>query len=292
MKRFVLLAAVVAHLAGTTISAQTTRRIYMRVLNPNGITMTDITPADVTVTENGVPQKVTKLALSSHPMRIVLLVDTSKDSQFEIQDLRAGLSAFIGAVPAPHELMLVTTGQNVRVVVQPTVDRKKMTDAVGRLFAAAGGTLLYDAITEVDNRFVKKAGDLSPVVVIVTGDGTESSQRYDDRAFTKFSQDLGLRGVPVHALIFSRGAIKAPGALSLNLARTTQSHGEAFAVSSALPEKLTTLATAIVDEDQQLAMWYEVDYVSTSKEPRPAIAVSISSRTGATTELTLTRRLP
>jgi hypothetical protein len=167
MKRLlvgVLTLAIVCLLSFSILSAQSkTRRIYMRVLNANGSATTDLATGDVVVQEDGVAQTVTRLGLSNHPMRIALVVDTSRDSQFEIQDLRSALNAFIDAVPAPHELMLVTTGQNVRVVVQPTVDREKMTAAVSRLFASSGGTLLYDAMTEVDSRFLEKAGDLSPV---------------------------------------------------------------------------------------------------------------------------------
>jgi hypothetical protein len=96
----------------------------------------------------------------------------------------------------------------------------------------------------------------------------------------------------VHALVFSRGAIKAPGAIALALTRTTRGHGETFATSKALPDKMAALAGEIVKEDQQLATWYEIDYVSTSKEARPAIEVSVSTRTGVSTEVTSMRRLP
>jgi hypothetical protein len=177
--------------------------------------------------------------------------------------------------------------------VQPTADRKKLKDAAKSLFfdGHGGGTLLFDALTEVDDRFMKKAGDRSPVIVIVTGDGREASQRYDERAFNQLTNSLALRGVPVHGLAFSRGAIQWPAAMAQHLAEVTRAHVELVPVSSTLPERLKALAVQVVADDRDMATWYEIDYVSASKSAQPAIEIGMI-RQGVKMQPFAARHLP
>jgi len=54
---------------------------------------------------------------------------------------------------------------------------------------------------EIDDRFFRKTADVWPVFVIFTSDGTESSAGAREKEFTKWSVDLGARGVTVHAFV-------------------------------------------------------------------------------------------
>jgi hypothetical protein len=117
------------------------------------------------------------------PMRIALLVDTSAGTSSAIVQIRAGVSAFLEALPPEHEVVLVTTGRRTQVRVPPTTDRSKLTASAGGMLPDNGPTALMDALTEVDDRFMRKAGDRAPVFVIVTGDGSENSKG-DDQGST------------------------------------------------------------------------------------------------------------
>ncbi len=297
MRRAAYLGTLVALscLAMASASAQSTsRRIYVSAVDAaTGVPVANLGPADLAIKEDGAPATVTKVALSIHPMRIALLVDTTDTSHYEIADLRAALDGFIDAVPTPHEMLIVSTGQQVRVRVQPTADRKRLKDAAKNIFydGHGGGTLLFDALFEVDNRFLKKAGDMTPVILIVTGDGAEVSQRYDQKAFTSLANGIALRGIQVHAAVFSRGAIQAPGSMSQFLGNLTKGHVELEPVSKTLPERLKALAVQIVESDTKMASWYDVDYQSASKAAQPATEV-VTIRQGIRTQISATRRLP
>lgn len=286
---------IVALLAFSTLSAQSkSRRVYVSAVDAaTSMPVSDLAVADLMVKEDGVDQTVTKVALSNHPMRIALLVDTTDISGYVIADLRAALDSFIEAVPAPHEILLVSTGQQVRVRVQPTADHKKLKDATKNLFydGHGGGTLLFDALNEVDRRFLKNAVDLSPVIVIVTGDGREASQRYDEKAFTQLANSIALRGIQAHAAVFSRGAIQAPASMAQYLASVTKGRADLVPVSSTLPQRLKALADAIVENDRKMATWYEIDYLTTSKSDQPATEVGMV-RQGIRTQVSAVRRLP
>jgi len=295
MKR-ALCALICTVLAASALSAQPkTRRVYMNVVGADGAPVTDLATDDVQVREGGVSQKITRLGLSNHPMRIALLVDTSAGSLFQLVDLRTALTAFFDAVPAPHEVLLVTTGSQVRVRVQPTSDQKKLKDSAQSLFTDTGGgtgTLLYDALDEVDGRFMKKAVDRLPVFVVVTGDGAETSQRLDERAVDQFTQSLQSRDVPVHAVVLSRGAAQTPASLALHLTGSTRGHSDVIGSSLQLTDKLKALGAAIVENERKMSTWYEVEFVSTSTDAQPLIEVGLAARPGVRTQVAATRRVP
>jgi len=294
MKRavFISLVALLPALLTPTPSAQSnTRRIYLNALNEDGLPVTDLTADEVQILEDDAPQKVVRIGLSNQPMRIMLLVDTTEGSKYKLPDLRAALDAFIDVIPEPHEIALVTTGQQVQVKAQPTSDHKKVKDAAASLFSVGGGTLLFDAIVDVDDRFLKKADNRSPVIVIVSGDGVESSQRYDEKFFDRTTRDLGQRNIPVHSIVFSTGTARFPFSIAMHLSQGTEGYAERIGASNMLPERLAILAEEIVRDDAKMADWYEVEYVSRSRSPQPEIQVGIS-RMGLRTRLASTRRLP
>jgi VWFA-related protein len=278
--------------ASITISGQSsTRRIYVTAVNEDGLPVTDLNLADIQVVEDDAPQKVTKVSLSNHPMRIALLVDTTESSRIKLPDLRAALDGFIDAIPPPHEILLVTTGQQVQVRVPPTADRKKLKDSADSLFGVGGGTLLFDAVVDVDDRFLKKPDDRTAVVVIVSGDGVESSQRYDEKYFDRVTKGLAQRNIPVHAVVFSVGTARFPFSIAMHLSQGTRGYAEKIGASTMLPDVLGELAQRIVEDDAKMSDWYEIEYVSTSRSAQPELQVGIN-RPGVRTRLSSTRRLP
>src|SRR5262245_23518227 len=136
--------------------------------------------------------------------RIALLVDASEGTTSSITQVRAGLQAFVDALPPEDELLVVTTGRRPAVRIQPTTDRKKARESVGGLIVDNGPTPLIDAILEVDERFIRKASDRRGVFVIVTGDGSESSRTNPD-TFNQWLATLHSRGSVAHALVIKTG---------------------------------------------------------------------------------------
>jgi hypothetical protein len=139
------------------------------------------------------------------PPRIALLVDTSDGVTSSLTQMRAGLQAFVDALPPEPELLVATTGRRTAVRVQPTTDRKKARDAVVGLISDGGPTPLMDAIFEVDERFMRKNADRRSIFVIVTGDGSENSLRTSPDAFNRWLATLRGRNAMIHALVLKSG---------------------------------------------------------------------------------------
>jgi hypothetical protein len=66
------------------------------------------------------------------PMRILLVVDSSSAITSMLNHFRAGLNEFLDAVPESAEVLIVSTGGQLRLRVPATLDRQKLHDAAKR----------------------------------------------------------------------------------------------------------------------------------------------------------------
>ena len=108
------------------------------------------------------------------PLRIVLLVDSSGTVAQMLPQFRAGMTAFLDALPGSPEIALITTGGQIRIRVAPTTDREKLHKAINSFAADGGGNAFLDTLLEADRRFLVNAGERRPVFVIMMTDGTMS----------------------------------------------------------------------------------------------------------------------
>jgi Mg-chelatase subunit ChlD len=176
------------------------------------------------------------------PMRVALLVDTSASTSTALPQIREGLVAFLDALPAEHEVLLVTTGRRAQVRIQPTQDRARLKASAKGLLSDNGPTPLIDALREIDQRFMRKAADRVPVFVIVTGDGSESSSETDDKTFRQWVTDIGGRGVSVSAVVLKTSGSGIPEAVARSLVDATGGHYTVMSNGSGFPAALVKLA--------------------------------------------------
>jgi hypothetical protein len=176
------------------------------------------------------------------PMRVALLVDTSAATSSALAQIRAAVAAFLDALPAEDEVLLVTTGRHPQVRMPPTLDRAKLKASANGLLSDSGPTALMDALTEADARFLKKAADRSPVIVIVTGDGSENSKDVDEQAFNRWIADIQRRGVTVNAVVLKSGNSGLPEIIASSLARTTHGHYATMGTGGGMMDAMTQLA--------------------------------------------------
>jgi Mg-chelatase subunit ChlD len=216
----------------------------------------------------------------------MLFVDTSDGTSAALNHIRAGLLAFLDAVPPDAEVMLISTGRQVRVRIQPTTDRKKLKDVAGGLFSDGGATPLIDALLEMDDRFVRKSPDRWPVFVIITGDGSESSEPAHEKQFNTWLRDLPARGISAHAFALKYKGGGLPDTIASHVVQTVDGRFDFMNTSNALPEKLRALGEHLANDAKAMAQWYQVDFQSDSDGSRPveigvsrdAVAVKISYR--------------
>mgnify|MGYP003693631119 CR=1 FL=1 len=100
-------------------------------------------------------------AAALEPARVALLVDTSAGTSASLTQLRAGLAAFIDALPPGPDILFVTTGRRIQVRVPPTTDRQKVKESIAGLLSDGGPTPLMDGLLE-SGRAIHEQGRRPP----------------------------------------------------------------------------------------------------------------------------------
>lgn len=269
-------------------SAKTfTHTVYVAVSDQKGAPVLDLGPTDFEISEGENPCAVTRAALASDPMRIALLIDTSEATNKALTDIRAGALAFLDALPPEHEVLLVSTGRQVRVHVPPTTDRKKLRDSANSLFSDGGGTVLMDGLLEIDGRFMRKVERRWPVYVIVTGDGTEISAGAHEREFNNWTLGLAQRGVSAHAMVIKVSGSGVPEIMAMNVTQNADGRYDMMNTTTSLPEKMRTLAAQIGRDAGQMRTRYAVEFQTGAADLKP-IKVAVP-RSGVTLRMSFQR---
>ena len=238
------------------------RSVYVRIVDVTGKPSTGLTAADFEVTEGGVKRQVLKAGPATSPMRIAVFADTSDGAANALNHIRTALTSFADAVAPQHELMLITTGRQMRIRVQPTTDRKKFKDAASGLFSDGGATPLVDALLEVDDRFMRKAEDRFPVLVIITGDGAEGSAAAHETKFNEWAKTLQSRGIAAHAVVIKYRGGGSPEVYANHVAVNAGGVYEYMNTSNALVDKLKLISDRIASDFDIVSQKYQVTFES------------------------------
>ena len=279
-------------LSAQHIPLQGLRRIFVAVYEQEGAPVLDLSPGAFDVREAGVPVEVTRASLVTEPMRIALIVDTSAQASGHLTAIRNGLHEFLRAIPPEDEVVLVGTGGQVRVRVEPTFDRRKLNSAVDNLFAEGGAPVLLDGLRESWERFLRDARDRWPVFVAIGSNGPDGSSTRESQ-FLDFIGELQRAAANVHIILLPSGQRTSRATAitsSLNVTKYTGGHYEALAVSTALPARMKALGEQIAAQQLRMRTQYQLDYIHQSADPQARVEVSIA-RSGVNVGLSAGRPL-
>jgi hypothetical protein len=289
MKLVALTAAVVAAAATWTAGAQSkpsgharVRSVFVSVTDRGGPVLT-LGPADFEITEHGAIRPVIRASLATSPMRVALLIDTSDGAATALNAIRTGLAEFLTALPPQHEVLLVSTGRQVRIRVPPTTDRRKLNDAAKGLFPDGGATPLMDALLEVDDRFMRKADERWPVFVIVTADGAEGSAGANEKKFNDWVRALPARGVAAHgvSLTFKGGGM--PEVVASHVVQTAGGLYDFMNTSNGLPAKLAAIGERMARDFETIQTKYEIAFETDAADAGP-VSIGVK-REGVTLQM-------
>ena len=269
--------AAIAAVAAIGAQGKTTkphpRQILVNVFDRAGGPVTDVSAAEFEIREDGTERAISKVALAHNPMRVALMLDTGDGMDKALNHMRAAISDFADALPPPHEILIVSTGRQVRVRVQPTADRKKIKDAAAGWFLDGGGTPLIDGLMEIDDRFMKKAEDRWPVFVIVTSDGSESSAGAHEKQFNDWVALLPSRGVIADAVSIKFRGGGTPEMIAQHVTQATGGHYDYINTSNSLPEKMKAIAQQLATDYERGQSRYQITYITDAADPRPVDVV-------------------
>ncbi len=292
--------AVVVFLVGVGLaggaSAQELGLVYAAVIDQTGQPVTDLTPEEFQVTEDGNSAEVVSAEVGTEPMKIALLVDNGRRISREqaINPLRDGVAGFIENIPAQHEIALFTIGGQIVRRVDFTTDRTELLEEAADIHVDNVGSVRFvDGVRETwDRRF--DGDEAWPVFVAVLTDAVESSAFMNEDRFMGFVDSLRSGGVTVHSVLWrSRGAGFAgevATGYAINLAENTGGRYTQIAAATALEDTLQQLAADMTSHYDQASIRYRVIY-ERPEPPGQSVSVSVT-RPGVNLQLFGDRRMP
>jgi tight adherence protein B len=142
------------------------------VTPPESLRDADITPDDVTLTEDGEVRGVEVSRLIDEPLEVVLAIDTSGSMSGEaLEGARSAAATFVASMPESTQIAVMSFASEPRLVSEFTDDESATLSAIASI-SASGDTALYDAAVAAVQAF--DPGAQAPRFVVILSDGGDT----------------------------------------------------------------------------------------------------------------------
>jgi VWFA-related protein len=180
------------------------RTITLSVVDEKGQPVRTLSGNDVSVQENGVARRLTRLEVDNRPLVLAVIVDNSEPmaSQFRLH-LADAVTQFLLRLPEGTRYSVWTTGDRPRKVYDYGDNRAAAVRALRRA-QPQGGNRVLDAIVEASKELAERE-DARSALVVVTGTGPGFSN-YDRRQVVDIVEKTPIE---VLSVVFDEGA-RAP----------------------------------------------------------------------------------
>ena len=200
LRRFIPVLVIVG-LSAAGIRAQEQFTMLATILDPEkGTPVESLTPADIRVTENGAPAKVTKVEAVVRQVKVQLLIDNGVGIGQNLSEFRSGVRNLIEALPPNVETTVMTTSPQARTLVKATKNRDELLKGVDRLAPDSATGRFVESLGEAIERANKEKDTFTVIICAATtsgdGDVLESAMK---RVVTQLSG----RPIIVHVLVYS-----------------------------------------------------------------------------------------
>jgi VWFA-related protein len=149
------------------------------VLDRNGRFIGGLKQKDFKIFENGVAQRVTHFQAETTPFTVILMIDISPSTRYSIDDIRYAAVTFVNQLRPEDKVMVVNFDRQVRVMTEPTSDKKALFTAIYKS-QFGSGTSLYEAVDAAINMdFVQTPGRKAVVLFTDGVDTTSRQATYD-----------------------------------------------------------------------------------------------------------------
>ena len=143
------------------------------VLDREGRFVTGLQQKDFQIFENGVAQKVDYFQSVEQPFTVILMIDVSPSTAFQIDEIHDAAITFINQLRPSDKVMVMAFDERVHVLTQPTNDRNELRWAINQA-QFGDGTSLYEAVDSAINQELKRIQGRKAVVLFTDGVDTTS----------------------------------------------------------------------------------------------------------------------
>ncbi|HEU4714106.1 MAG TPA: VWA domain-containing protein [Pyrinomonadaceae bacterium] len=143
------------------------------VLGRDGKFVPNLRREDFQIFENGVKQEISYFAPVENPFTVALLIDTSRSTVFNLQDIQQSAIAFVEKLRPDDRVAVVSFSDEINVVAEATSDRETLTRAI-RSIRPGGGSRVYDALDVVFGELQQIKGRTA---LVLFSDGVDNDSR-------------------------------------------------------------------------------------------------------------------
>ena len=148
--------------------------IPVSVMERDGRYVPNLRKEDFRIWEDGVEQQVAYFAAVDKPFNVVLVIDTSSSTRFELNEIQDAAITFVNQLKSDDQVMVVTFDDKIRILTDFTSDRRRLQEAIGRT-RTGNGTRLYDAVDMVINE--RLGGVQGKKAIVLFTDGVDTTSR-------------------------------------------------------------------------------------------------------------------
>jgi Ca-activated chloride channel homolog len=153
--------------------------VPVSVMDRDGKYIPTLGREDFHIYEDGVEQRVAYFATVDKPFTVVLLIDTSRSTDFRLEDIQNAAIAFVNQLKPEDKVIVISFDDDIRVLTKATSDRDELVRAI-RKTRTGGSTRLYDAVHLVISKELKGVEGRKAVVLFTDGvDTTSYRASYD-----------------------------------------------------------------------------------------------------------------
>lgn len=145
------------------------------VLDRNGRFIPGLQKSDFQIFENGAPQKIEYFASVEKPFSVILLLDVSPSTQYQINQIQDAAIDFINKLRADDRVMVISFDERVHVLCQLTSNRTVLRNAVMQT-EFGDGTSLYEAVDYTIRQQFQRIEGRKAMVIFTDGVDTTSKR--------------------------------------------------------------------------------------------------------------------
>jgi VWFA-related protein len=169
--------------------------IPVAVLDRDGRFVSGLQQDDFQIFEDGVQQKIEYFASVEQPFTVVLLLDVSNSTQFKIGEIQDAAITFVNQLRQNDRVMVISFDEKVRVLAQPTNNRRVLQDAI-RQINFGGGTSLYEAVNYTLSQELRRIEGRKAIVLFTDGVDT-TSRRATYQSTLKDAEEIDAMIYPI-----------------------------------------------------------------------------------------------
>ncbi len=143
------------------------------ILDREGRFISGLQQKDFKIFENGIEQKVDYFQSVEQPFTVVLMIDVSPSTAYQINEIHEAAISFVNQLRANDRVMVIAFDDTVRVLSQPTNNRGQLRNAIYQA-QFGDGTSLYEAVDYVLNQELRRIEGRKAVVLFTDGVDTTS----------------------------------------------------------------------------------------------------------------------